>query len=559
MLPAKKNILQTTALLKEHGIKHVVLSPGSRNAPIIQAFTQTAFFDCHLIVDERNAVYYALGIIQNKKEPVVICCTSGSALLNYAPGVAEAYYQNLPLIVISADRAGEWIGQMDGQTIVQPDVFHTYIKKSVNLPEVITPEDEWFCNRLVNEALISCTADSPGPVHINIPLKEPLFNYSAESLPEIRKITYHRPKKDIDIDDFASIWNTSRKKMILIGQMFPSRELSILLKEIIKMSGCVVLSEHLSNCNHPKFIHNFDVILYKLPDNIVQETAPDILLTFGGHIVSKRIKGMLRSCKPKYHWHLDESGNVTDLFQSLTDLIETDPISFLRKLQNVSEENEAAQRYNNLWRSYSDRIKEPDANIAFSDIYACRQLLKKLKPKSKLITANSSTVRNIQYFVPDDSIEIYCNRGTNGIEGSLATAIGFAAGCKQPVYTIIGDLSFFYGLNSLWNIEHIKNLRILLLNNHGGSIFHSIAGLNKSESLHNYVAAEHNTNAEKWAEAAGMLYLKAQNKEEMDNRMNIFLTDRSDRSVILEVITDIDINQSVLREYYKTSNPITRE
>jgi len=550
MLPSKKNILQTVSLLKAYGVRHIVLTPGSRNAPVIQAFTQVKYFDCHLIVDERNAAYYALGIIQNKKEPVVVCCTSGTALLNFAPAVAEAYYQNLPLIVISADRAGEWIGQMDGQTIYQPGAFQSYIKKSVNLTEIITSDDEWFCNRLVNEALITCTSDYPGPVHINIPLREPLFDYSVAELPEVRKISYYRPKRIVEVKKIADIWNETGKKIILVGQMFPDKEITMLLHKLNRISGSVILSEHLANCNNPEFIHNFDVILYKQDVNTLKELAPDLLITLGGHIVSKRAKNIFRTYKPKYHWHLSQSDQVVDLFQSLTDLIETDNISFLRNLLYSSENNNSGKEYSRLWFSHSNRISEPYANIAFSDIYASGQLLQKLKPESKLILANSSAVRNAQYFNLDASIEIYCNRGTNGIEGSLPTAVGFASVSKKPVYLIIGDLSFFYGLNSLWNINHIKNLRILLLNNGGGSIFYSIAGLNKSESLPDYVAAGHNTNAEKWAEAAGILYLRATDKEELDKQMNLFMDEFLNRSIILEVITQIEVNQTVMREYY---------
>ncbi|WP_163358210.1 2-succinyl-5-enolpyruvyl-6-hydroxy-3-cyclohexene-1-carboxylic-acid synthase [Dysgonomonas sp. 25] len=530
------------ALLKAYGIKQVVLSPGSRNAPLIQAFTQEPFFDCHLIVDERNAAFYALGIIQCKQEPVVICCTSGTAALDYAPAVAEAYYQQLPLIVLSADRAAEWIDQMDGQTIRQADVYRNYIQQSVNLPEGKDSSEEWHCNRLVNEALIACIAHS-APVHINIPLSEPLFDYSVGKLPEVRKINYSKPTKEVDIQPFADIWNTATKKMIVIGQLLPDAEIREILKVLAEKCGCVILSEHLANCNEAEFIHNFDTILRE-PD---AELAPELLITFSGHMVSKRLKKFIREHKPAHHWHLAKGEKVMDLYQSLTDLIETDAKAFLSELP--IGKSGANNTYKEHWNTLSQSMRADFSDIPFSDIYACGKLINQLPNGVKLLLANSSPLRNIQYFDLDPSVEIYCNRGTNGIEGSLPTAIGFASVCKQTVYYITGDLSFFCAVNALWNITHIKNLRILLLNNQGGNIFHGISGLNKSASLPNYVAAAHDTTARKWVEAARFNYLHASNKEELDKHLSSFMDETTQASIVLEVSTDIAVNQSIINEY----------
>lgn len=532
MFPSKKNILQVVALLKAYEIKHIVLSPGSRNAPLIQAFTQESYFNCHLIVDERNAAFYALGIIQCVKESVVICCTSGTALLDYAPAVAEAYYQQLPLIILSADRPQEWIGQMDGQTIHQPNVFKNYIKKSVNLPEIHNDTEEWYCNRLINEALIVNTANYPGPVQINIPLSEPLFDYSITKLPSVRKITFSPAQKFLNIEPFTDIWNRARRKMIIVGQLFPDPQTADLLKELQSKSNCVILSEHLANCNNPLFIHNFDSIL---AENTSTKLAPDLLVTFGGHITSKRIKKFIRENKPTYHWHLSQDAEVVDLFQSLTNLIETDTSDFLRKLVNKIETNND-KCFSDLWQSESAKRTAPLDENSFSGIYVCGQFFNVLPQKSKLILANSSSLRYAQVFTLHESIEIYCNRGTNGIEGSLSSAIGFASVCKEPVYLIIGDLSFFYNANALWNINHINNLRILLINNKGGQIFKTIPGLNKSESLNKYVSASHQISAKKWVEAGELQYLHATNKDELENNLKLFMNERTKKSVVLEIL-----------------------
>lgn len=549
MFSVKKNVLQTVALLKAYGVKQIVLSPGSRNAPLMQTFSQDAFFECHTIVDERNAAFYALGVIQALQQPVAICCTSGSALLNYAPAVSEAYYQQLPLIVVSADRSPEWIGQMDGQTLPQSGVFGSLSKKSVHLPEIHNETDEWYCNRLINEALIACTADACGPVHINIPLYEPLFDYSEEALPPVRKIDYARPQKSVYINPFIEKWNTLPKRLIIVGQLFQSPELTTLLENLAERTDCVIFTENLSNSISPLFISNFDALLYAISDDKKEDFSPNLVITLGGHIVSKRLKHFIRQYKPKNHWHLTESGEVVDLFQSLTNLVETDAIDFFTQLSSqIADKKE--KPFFSLWKNASQLIPEPTYDVSFSDISATGDFLKMLPNDSILHLANSSTVRNVQLFQLDKSIKVYCNRGVNGIESTLPSVVGFASVHKEPVYLIIGDLSFFYGLNALWNIEHMKNLRILLINNGGGGIFHLLPGLNKASSLKEYVSAEHTTQAKDWTLAAGLMYLSAENQNELNDNLKTFTDKQTNQSVLLEISTNMEISKKAFQEYY---------
>jgi 2-succinyl-5-enolpyruvyl-6-hydroxy-3-cyclohexene-1-carboxylate synthase len=539
MFSDKKNILQTVALLKEYGIKHVIISPGSRNAPIIQTITQNPFFDCQLVIDERNAAFFALGIIQYTGQPAVVCCTSGSALLNYAPAVAEAYYQQLPLIVVSADRPQEWIGQMDGQTMPQQNVFAPLIKKSVHLPEIKTESEEWYCSRLVNEALISCTSGKPGPVHINVPVSEPLFEYTADSLPKVKKINYFKPNKSVDIQPFAEIWNSASKKMIIVGQMFQNEALIEALERLQENSGCIVLTEHLANSNSEEFIHNFDRVLYKSNEKEKKALAPEILITLGGHVVSKRIKQSLREHKPLHHWHLSPNDEVVDLFMSLTDLIETEPEYFINQLANKSIISKESNNYSTVWYNKSTQIPEPEKSKEFSDLFVTGQFIKRLPEHSKLILANSSTVRNAQFYNLDRTISIYCNRGINGLEGTLTQALGFASVCKELVYLIIGDLSFFYGVNALCDVEKIKNLRVLLINNKGGAIFRSVAGLDKMGHLNDFVTAKHNAEATKWVQAASIMGMQAKTKKQLSKNLDILMNEKIEGTMILEVLTDI--------------------
>lgn len=551
MFSVKKNVLQTVALVKAYNIRHIVVSPGSRNAPLIHTFSQDNFFTCHTVVDERNAAFYALGIIQALHEPVAVCCTSGTALLNYAPAVAEAFYQQLPLVVLSADRTPEWIGQMDGQTLPQAGVFGKLVKHSVQLPEVKSEADEWLCNRLCNEALITCTADAWGPVHINIPLAEPLFDYSQAELPEVRRIHFTQNKKEIDVHPFVEKWNSKTKRMIIVGQRLESDELTMLLNQLQDKADCVVLTEHLSNCQSDSFVTNFDALLFTLSEEQQSEFTPDLVITVGGHIVSKRLKHFLRKNKPQSHWHLSESGELIDLFQSLTDIIESETESFFSQL-NAGIQNNANKPFFTIWKNASKHISEPDAEIPFSDISVTGTFLKALsKEKDGILhLANSSIVRNAQLFSLEPSINVLCNRGTNGIEGTVPSTIGTASVYNGLVYMLVGDLSFFYGLSALWNIESVKNLRIVLINNRGGGIFHLLPTLNTSLSLEKYVVAEHNTDAKRWALAAGLHYLSANNKEELNNQLDV-LFESGDKSILLEVFTDAETNKAVNTAYYK--------
>ena len=198
MYTDKTNVLQLLSLMRAHGVRRVVVAPGSRNIPLAQGFTACPDFECFRVTDERSAGFFALGLALEGGEPAAVCCTSGSALLNIHPAVAEAYYQQVPLLVISADRPAAWIGQMDGQTLPQPGVFGQLVRRAVALPEVRTDEDAWHSNRLINEALLALRGPAPGPVHVNIPIGEPFFAFPTEALPPERVIRYHSQKKKMD-------------------------------------------------------------------------------------------------------------------------------------------------------------------------------------------------------------------------------------------------------------------------------------------------------------------------------------------------------------------------
>lgn len=549
MYSDKKNILQLVALLKAHEIRHVVLCPGSRNTPIIHTLANHPFFTCYSVTDERSAGFFALGLALSNGRPAAVCCTSGTALLNLHPAVAEAFYQQVPLVVISADRPAAWIGQMDGQTLPQPNVFGSLVKSSVDLPEIHTSEEEWYCNRLVNEALLELNHHGKGPVHINVPISEPLFSFSAEELPDVRVITRYQGLNvyDRQYDDLIARLNGYTKRMMVVGQMnliylFERKICKLLYKHF------AWLTEHTGNQTVPGIpVKNFDAIIYALPEEEQAKLVPDLLITYGGHVVSKRLKQLLRKHPPKEHWHVAADGQVADTFCSLTTVIEMDPFEFLEKIAYLLENKPC--EYPKRWEQLSKQMAEPD--FAFSEMAAIGKVLKALPTDAVLHLANSSTVRYAQLFQIPDSVEVCCNRGTSGIEGSLSTALGYAWASDKLNFVLIGDLSFFYDMNALW-CNHLRgNLRIMLLNNGGGEIFQSLPGLKMEARTHRFVTALHQTKAEGWAQERGFDYRAIHTMEELDAALPDFMqADQQGNPKFMEVFTDKAEDVRLLKEYY---------
>lgn len=553
-------MLELVALIKAHGIREVVLSPGSRNAPLSLSFAADPFFRCHSIVDERSAGYVALGMIQASRQPVVVCCTSGSALLNYGPAVAEAFYQKLPLIVVSADRTEAWIGQMDGQTIPQYQMFGALVKRSVHVREVHSDEDLWHANRLINEALNAALMAGGGPVHLNMPIDEPLSDFSVQQLPEVRKITMIHPT-EADADGaalLASAMVKAKRPMLVVGQRLPASDnLSELLEILSLRFGVVVLAEHLANVDHA--IASFDAIL---EHNKME--APDLLITLGGHVVSKRLKQLLRAQKPDQHILFSDDLEAPDTYQALTCVLRQNPVAVLKKTIEVLLQKAA---YNNIsfsglgsyysqWTQAASALSFDSENmrqnycehLPFSDLYAVGKFLELLPENASILVANSSSVRHVQAFPLPKNTRVYCNRGTNGIEGTLSTAFGMALVSDRPLYVILGDLAFFYDLNILTVKPFPKNLKVLLLNNGGGGIFDLLYEKQPKEAYQSFVAAEHTTQAVAWANAAGLEVVQANDKASIQAGLKRFMA--FDGNGILLEVNNIENNAKEAQQKY---------
>ena len=516
MYSDKENVNILTALLVAHGVRHAVVCPGSRNAPIVHNLNACPKISCYPVTDERSAGFYALGMAQALRQPVVVCVTSGTALLNLAPVVAEAFYQHQPLVVISADRPPQWIDQLDGQTLPQPDALGRFVKKAVSLPEPVDEEQHWYCNRLVNEALLACVHQGSGPVHINVPISEPLFDFSVKTLPQERKIKVVSAEVTTPtLSHVGRMFMMADRPMLICGQpMNPG------------LDEAVALVEH------------------------DERYVPDFVLCIGGAIVSKRLKRFLR--KAREVWTVNATGEINDTFMNLTQVIQGDGEVIADHVRFLLEDR--PHPFVLMWEQLLKHVREHAETYApsYSQMAAVKAFESLFTLHSSLFTlhyANSTAIRLANIYARHP---VWCNRGVNGIEGSLSTAAGFSVVSEERVYCVIGDLSFFYDQNALWNQNLRGNLRILLLNNGKGGIFHMLPGLEQSPARDRFVAAGHHTSAEGICRQNNVTYLKAANMEEMQQGIDTLFNIESDRPVLLEVFTDPAEDARVLKDYYQT-------
>lgn len=555
MISDKKHIQQLAALLLKNGITDIVISPGSRNAPIINTFTGIPEFCCRNIVDERSAAYFALGLALAKQTPIVLVCTSGTATLNYAPAVAEAFYQNIPLIVITADRPNYWIDQAESQCIRQENIYQNFTKKGISLPLGETENELWFAARQINECLNLAISGNPAPVHINIPLEEPLHKLVSETLPEMKVIELVELQAIITETELAKLvdsFNLSHKILILAGQMNPDPELKNILNQLVIKTGAAVLHEHLSNLNDPHFCASIDLSMAGILDENIELYQPDLLISFGGQFVSKSLKQFLRKNKPAQHWHLSLGGDHFDTYQSLTKVIKMKSVDFFDMLSVSVHPNE--KEYWQLWKNKETKVNQLRDNFVnsteFCDLKAFEIIGKNIPANTVIHLGNSSPVRYALIHNRVENAQYYSNRGTAGIDGCLSTAVGFASESDKLNTIILGDLSFFYDSNALWNKYIGSNLRIIVIHNGGGNIFSIIKGPADSPAFSEHFFAGNTHKAEVLAKAFGLDYFSATNESELETALNEFYSPEQQKVALLEVFTDAEVNTRVFRELF---------
>ena len=544
MYPKKELAQIIIAACRQFEIETVVISPGSRNAPLTIGFSNHEDFETLSIVDERCAAFFALGIAQQKQKPVALVCTSGSALLNYYPAIAEAYYSQIPLVVISADRPAHLIDIGDGQTIRQENVFKNHILYSANLKEF----DAENSIKALSKAF-SILRQVKGPIHINAPFNEPLYETVA-TMNDFQFMAEESDLQDtIDYENLASQWNSAKKKMILVGVHSPNAALEILLDKVADDPSVLVFTETTSNLYNKRFVNSIDNLIFNLTEEEFTSLQPDILLTFGGMIVSKKIKKFLRDYSPKEHWHVNEL-RAFDTYQVLSKHLKIDSHSFFKHFcELVDYDNKST--YESTWTHYKQRIREKHNHYIktapYSDLKVFEQVLKVIPDFSEVQFSNSAIIRYSQLFEMNSTITVFCNRGTSGIDGSTSTALGAAYATQKPTTLITGDLSFFYDSNALWNNYIPSDVRIVIINNSGGGIFKIIPGPKKSTALR-YFETPHCLTAEHLCTMFEFEYSTAHNLKTLAEEVLGFY-DKSDKPKVLEVFTPSDLNDLVLKEY----------
>ena len=571
-------------LCERYGIERVVICAGSRNAPLTNGFVNHTFFKTYSVVDERAAAFFALGIAQQLKKPVAIVCTSGSALLNFYPAIAEAYYSDIPLVVFSADRMPHRIDIGDGQTIRQTGVFEPHLEAAAVLkPDVIHAtatilenpmqkllpkkaskrdvEDIQKEHQQHNEEEIARVLQQSilgqGPVHLNIPMEEPLYGMTdqliplAESKPNITAF-YPIPN---DFDKLKNLWYQAAKKWVIIGQQTPGELSQDLIDQLCEDPTVVVFTETTSNISHPRLIHSIDTLMAPLEQSdgrFDEQIAPELLLSFGGMVVSKKIKFFLRKYRPQNHWHVDVK-KAYNTYYCLDRFIKTKPQQFLEALYSKPFEKSDSPFQAEVLKIYNDfKSQGLDylSKLPFSDLSVFQFLSQNLPSSIQIQLANSSSIRYAQLFDWARDIEFYCNRGTSGIDGSTATAVGAAQVNQLPTVLITGDLSFFYDVNGLWNEAIPNNFKIILINNQGGGIFRILPGTKDTPDYDRYFETIHTRDAKYIAKAFNLGYQKLNSHRGLKRKFSRFLK-ANHKPQILEIQTPRKQNDSVLLDYFK--------
>lgn len=555
------HINDIAAICAGHGINTAIISPGSRSAALTLAFVRHPDLETKVISDERSAAFVALGMAQQQQRPVALVCTSGSAAFNYAPAVAEAYFQEVPLLILTADRPPEWINQYDGQTIQQEDIYGKHIKASYRYPDNPGHADiTWHANRMVNEALLQSNAEPKGPVHINVPLREPFYPEQDEKtfFRNVRLIKRSESEKVLNEktwEAIAATWQQSKNRLIIGGQLSDTTGLLSALQSFSKRYGSPVISDIISNLHGlDNAILHQDAFLTVEKDEANRDLVPDLLITFGKSNISKNLKRFIRKHKPAQHWHIQPHERYQDTFQSLTQVIPMEAGAFFAQFETRPGPESISTDYLSAWKARDTHVSNGNTIFfkgqPFGEFEVVKEVMAALPKGTQLHLANSMSVRyaNMIGLRNRADVTVFCNRGTSGIDGSNSTAVGAALAQNQLVTLITGDLAFFYDRNAFWHKYPLANLRIILLNNHAGGIFRMIKGPSDQPELAEYFETEQALTAANTARDFGMDYVSVSDREGLQNALSGFFQLGS-AAKILEIETDSTQNTAIFKAY----------
>ena len=546
-------IVELVDILSQMGIEKAVICPGSRNAPLMLALARHPKIHCYSISDERSAGFFGLGLVLASKKPVILCCTSGSAGLNFAPAVVEAFFQELPLLVLTADRPAEWIGQWDGQTIYQKELYGKHVKQFIDFPTDSLQEAKYYVDLGMGAYQQAC-AEPKGPVHVNIPISEPFYPSQGESLPLsslpiLSENDFMRLDKDTHVKpiDLSTYFDAKKAKCILItvGQR-PFNKLENDYFSQLALLGIPVIGDATANlpaacqCDHDLVLAN---------EELWPALKPDLHIHFGKSFVSKRIKQFLRREKPTKSFliHPNPIGRP-DPFQSLTDVIQMDTLQFLQECTWPGQQT-------NPWKPLAQKVSSVQTAFFkqsnFTELHIYNNLINQIENMegAEVHIANSLAIRYVNWTAAHFSqTKVFSNRGTSGIDGCLSTAVGASQKTSKICISILGDVAFHYDKNALWNQYVPKNLRIIVFNNGGGGIFRNLEGAKELPELNEFMETQQNFTAKNTCLDAGLNYYSARNVEEWNVISEQFFKPNQ-KGALVEIFTNSIENAGELKKY----------
>ncbi|MEP2025346.1 MAG: 2-succinyl-5-enolpyruvyl-6-hydroxy-3-cyclohexene-1-carboxylic-acid synthase [Reichenbachiella sp.] len=550
-----QSVFDLTQICHLKGIKHAVISPGSRNAALTIAFARHPEIKCFSVPDERSAAFIALGMSLKTQIPTVLICTSGSAALNYAPAVAEAYFNQIPLLILSADRPPEWIGQRDGQTIFQENLFGKHVKQAFVFPSLLDDKNSVkLGHQSISSAIDISLTDEPGPVHINVPFREPFYPTTADEYKFDTSLstTERKPESLIDWKQELDVLNQYKKVLIVAGQERKDVEINQLLSQTSAEYQIPIVADIISNAHEvDRVITSQDVFLKNLENTDLQ---PDLLITLGMSVISKNLKLYLRQQKPKAHWHIRNETYAPNTYLSLTKHFKINSRHFLTEIKNRCSVSNDQKNYYQAWQHIDTTTKshiQQFNNSTFSDLIAYKKVLNSLPSGSDLHLANSMAVRyaNVIGLNHNQDIEVYCNRGTSGIDGSNSTAIGTALMTDKTTFLLTGDMAFLYDRNAFWHNHLPENLSIVVFNNHGGGIFRMIEGPSQQPELEEFFETRQQKDAKFLAKEFGYEYLPCHSIQDLEHHLMVFV--KGEKRRILEIFTDAEESKQTFKELFR--------
>lgn len=553
-----RNVQIVIALMKAHGVKKVVASPGATDMAIVASLQQDPYFEMYSSIDERSAAYMACGMAAESGEPVAITCTGATSSRNYMPGLTEAYYRQLPILAITCSRSNANIGHYVDQVTDRTQLPNDVVMESVQAQSIHCPEDEWDVMVKVNKAMIGLTRNGGGPTHINL-VTASSSNFAVKEIAPVRKISLYLKE-----DKFPEV--PQGKVGIFVGAHEKwSDELTAAVDNFCEVYNAMVICDPTSN-----YKGKYRILMPLLCEQAKEEVSGeqlDLMIQIGF------VSSMLFK-KAKVMWRVAKDGVVRDTFRKTNSIFQMPELDFFTKIVEGKgkKENTVYSEYKERYDSLLHSLPE----LPFSNIWVAQQLSGQLPENSVLHLGIRNSLRSWGYFDIPNSVLSYCNTGGFGIDGGISSLIGASMVNQQSLfYGVFGDLLFFYDMNSLGNRDIKPNLRIIVINNGLGQEFKNVSfpgslllgeDIDKFTAAKGHFACQSKTLVKDYAENLGFEYLTASNKEEFAKVYKRFITkELTERPMLFEIFTNtkdeteahhlttsIELKSKVIRKVHDT-------